>query len=80
VRPDENIAFHRVKRGDTLSDIAIRYGSSVSRLKAKNGLTSHLLRVGQVLRVPLKGPCTDCPVAPIPVVPPRRGPPNQPRG
>ena len=80
VRPDENIAFHRVKRGDTLSDIAIRYGSSVSRLKAKNGLTSQLLRVGQVLRVPLKGPCTDCPVAPIPVVPPRRGPPNQPRG
>lgn len=80
VRPDENVAFHRVVRGDTLGAIAVKYGSSVARLKKKNGLTNHLLRVGQVLRVPLAGPCTDCPVSPLPVVPPRRVPPEQPRG
>ncbi|MDP3504378.1 MAG: penicillin-insensitive murein endopeptidase [Myxococcales bacterium] len=79
-RPEENIALHRVVRGDTLSDIAVRYGSSVSRLKAANHLSNHLLRVRQVLRVPLRGPCTTCPVAPIPTVPPRRLPPEKPRG
>ncbi len=79
-RPDENVAFHRVVRGDTLTGIAVKYGSSVSQLKRKNGLATHLLRVGQVLRVPLAGPCTECPVAPIPTVPPRRLPPERPNG
>lgn len=79
-RPEENLALHRVVKGDNLSRIAEKYGSSVARLKRRNGLTSHLLRVGQVLRVPLKGPCTECPVAPVPVVPPRRIPPAIPRG
>ncbi|MDX2011573.1 MAG: penicillin-insensitive murein endopeptidase [Myxococcaceae bacterium] len=80
VRPEENVALHKVKKGDTLGAIAVKYGSSVARLKRRNGLSTHLLRVGQVLRVPLKGPCTECPVAPIPLVPPRRGPPNPTRG
>jgi LysM repeat protein len=80
VRPDENVAFHRVVKGDTLSSIAVKYGSSVAKLKQKNHLTSHLLRVRQVLRVPLKGPCTECPVAPVPNVPPRRTPPEKPTG
>lgn len=79
-RPEENVALHRVRRGDSLSAIAVKYGSSVSKLKSKNRLSSHLLRVGQVLRVPLRGPCSDCPVAPLPRVPARRVPPEQPRG
>lgn len=79
-RPDENMTFHRVVRGDTLTGIAVKYASSVARLKSKNGLTNHLLRVGQVLRVPLAGPCSQCPVAPIPNVPPRRLPPERPNG
>ena len=32
------------------------------------------------LRVPLAGPCSQCPVAPIPIVPPRRLPPERPNG
>lgn len=79
-RPEENLALHRVVRGDNLSTIAMRYGSSVSRLKAANRLNGHFLRVGQVLRVPLRGPCTTCPVAPLPNVPPRRLPPEAPTG
>ena len=75
VRPDQNIAFHRVKKGDTLGGIAVRYGSSVTKLKMVNRLTSSFLRVGQVLRVQLRGPCTNCPVPPLVVVPPRRVPP-----
>ncbi|MFZ5440612.1 MAG: LysM peptidoglycan-binding domain-containing protein [Myxococcota bacterium] len=75
VRPDENIAFHRVKKGDTLGGIAVRYGSSVTKLKNVNRLANSFLRVGQVLRVPLRGPCTNCPVPPLVVVPPRRVPP-----
>jgi LysM repeat protein len=74
-RAEENIAFYRVVKGDTLGGIAIKMGSSVQTLKKANHLTSSFLRLRQVLRVPLRGPCTNCPVPPLVVVPPRRGPP-----
>lgn len=74
-RPDENVAFHRVKKGDTLGGIAVKYGSSVKKLKETNRLANNFLKLGQVLRVQLRGPCTSCPVPPLVVVPPRRVPP-----
>lgn len=43
---------HRVRSGDTLSEIARRYGTTVSKLRSANGLTSHRLRIGQELRIP----------------------------
>jgi membrane-bound lytic murein transglycosylase D len=44
---------HRVRSGDTLSGIAVRYRSSVSAIKAENKLRSaDKLRVGMRLRVP----------------------------
>ena len=47
------VVHHRVKRGDTLYDIAKRYGASVQRIVQVNGLRhSHLLRVGTTLRIP----------------------------
>jgi LysM repeat protein len=76
VRPDENIAFHRVVKGDTLGGIAQKLGSSVKKIKSVNHLANAFLRLGQVLKVPLKGPCTNCPVPPMVVVPPRRLPPS----
>lgn len=76
VRPDENIAFHRIKKGDTLGGVAIKYGTSLAKLKKANQhVAPAAMRVGQVLRVPLKGPCTNCPVPPLVVVPPRKVPP-----
>lgn len=49
-------AFHKVVRGDTISEIATRYGHSIRELKALNGLGNrNLIRVGQVLRLPVKG-------------------------
>ncbi|HEX9875540.1 MAG TPA: LysM peptidoglycan-binding domain-containing protein [Gammaproteobacteria bacterium] len=45
--------FHRVGRGDTISEIAARYGVSMSSLVALNGLQSrNFIRAGQVLRLP----------------------------
>ena len=44
---------HRVRRGQTLGQIARRYGVSVSSLMRKNGLHSSMIRVGQSLVVPV---------------------------
>lgn len=40
---------YRVKRGDVLGKIAIRYGTSVAKIKRWNGLKSDRIRVGQRL-------------------------------
>lgn len=45
-------ARHTVKKGDTLSSIARRYGTSVSKIKAANGLKSDMIRDGRTLVVP----------------------------
>lgn len=75
-RPEQNLAMHRVRRGDTLGAIARRYGSSVPMLKKANRMAGTALRLAQVLKVPLRGPCTRCPVPPPVVVPDRRLPPG----
>jgi len=43
---------HVVKSGDTLSSIARKYGTSVSKLKAANGLKSDVIRDGRSLSIP----------------------------
>ena len=43
-----------VKRGDTLSEIANRYGLTVNALKELNDLNSDVIRLGQQLQVPLR--------------------------
>jgi peptidoglycan lytic transglycosylase D len=44
---------HRVRRGQTLGQIARQYGSSVDEIRRRNGLRSNnLIREGQVLRIP----------------------------
>jgi len=46
---------YTVKRGDTLSKIANQYGTSVGAIKAANGKTSDLIRVGETLVIPVSG-------------------------
>jgi membrane-bound lytic murein transglycosylase D len=48
--------FHTVVRGDTVSEIASRYGHSIRDVAAMNGLNRrYRIRAGQVLRLPLEG-------------------------
>lgn len=50
------VRYHRVRRGDTLSAIARRYGVPVAELQRTNRLgPKRLLRVGQVLKIPSAG-------------------------
>jgi membrane-bound lytic murein transglycosylase D len=42
---------YQIRRGDNLSVIAARFGTSVSQLKAWNGLTSNRLQIGRYLVV-----------------------------
>jgi peptidoglycan lytic transglycosylase D len=47
------LVHHRVKRGETLYDIARIYGASVERILQVNGIRkAHLLKVGTTLRIP----------------------------
>lgn len=46
---------YTVKRGDTLSKIASQYNTSVRAIKAANGKTSDLIRVGEKLVIPVSG-------------------------
>ena len=59
VMPPTGAAAHAeyvVQPGDSLSTIAQRHGVSVSSLAADNGISNlHLIRVGQVLRIPHNG-------------------------
>ena len=66
--------FHKVARGDTLSQIAETYDTRVSTLVALNGLgSSHRIRAGLQLRLPAAGPApvvASAPAAPRPTAPP----------
>ena len=46
---------YRIQRGDTLSGIAARYGTTVARIRQANGLAGNRIRVGQVLTIPADG-------------------------
>lgn len=68
--------YHVVRRGETLSTIASRYGVRMSELQALNGLRSrHHIRAGQKLRLPsdTAPPSRIAAVRPEPVAPPADG-------
>ena len=43
---------YTVRRGDSLSEIAARFGISLAELKAGNGLSGDVIHIGQTLRIP----------------------------
>lgn len=48
-----SIRTHRIKKGETLSSIAKRYGTTVAKLRKSNGLgTNAILKPGNSLRIP----------------------------
>lgn len=50
-RGSDNVIVHTVRRGQTLSGIAAKYGVSVSRIKQWNNLRSTNIRAGSRLRI-----------------------------
>jgi membrane-bound lytic murein transglycosylase D len=53
--PKVEYVVHRVRRGETLSLIALRYRTSIQRILEANNLGSgRLLRVGQRLKIPMR--------------------------
>jgi LysM repeat protein len=63
---------YTVKSGDTLSGIAARFGTTATRLRNLNNLSSDLIRVGQVLKLPGAATETAAPApAPTPSTAPR---------
>jgi membrane-bound lytic murein transglycosylase D len=58
---------HYVRRGETLSQIAERYGTSVQAIARLNRLNRvHLIRAGQRLRVPVRG--SSASASPVPAL------------
>ena len=55
LRPSEAIVArseHRVRAGDTLSEIAEFYGVSIASIKVINAKSSNLIKIGEILRIP----------------------------
>lgn len=74
-QPPQPAGTYTVQRGDTLSAIAMRFGTTVSALAQANNIWNpNLIYVGQVLTIPGGGtaptpPPTPAPVGPTPVPP-----------
>lgn len=56
---------HVVKSGETLSKIAVKYGTSVDALKKLNGMSSADIKVGQKLKVPVAAESVETEVAEV---------------
>ncbi len=67
---------HVVRSGQTLGQLAARYGTSVRAIQQVNGLSSTAIRVGRVLQIPRRG--SPAPVSEPIVVPRRLLPPSTP--
>jgi LysM repeat protein len=73
----QSFISHKVKKNETLGMIARKYGVTVPRLRAANGLKKSLIREKSVLRVPIatRGPARPADRVRIParrIPPPRR--------
>ncbi|MCX7943253.1 MAG: penicillin-insensitive murein endopeptidase [Deltaproteobacteria bacterium] len=73
-KAEERVTIHKVKRGECLGKIAMKYNSSINLIKKANRLKSHNIRAGTTLLIPLLGPCHHCPEPPDVVIPKRRLP------
>jgi len=50
--PKLRYKYYKVRSGDTLSEIADRHRTTVSKIKKANGLRNNTIRPGQVLKIP----------------------------
>lgn len=55
LEPTPTEHLHIIEAGDTLLDLALRYGVSLAALRAANPEATGLLQIGQVIRIPPPG-------------------------
>ena len=75
VDPPVYTVRHVVRPGQTMGQIAARYGTSVKAIKSANGLSGTMLRAGRAYRIPVRSAAP--PSEPV-VIPYRRLPPTTP--
>ena len=51
---NNNYITYKVEKGDTLYGIAKKYDTTVNEIKSLNNLTSDILSIGQILKIPKK--------------------------
>jgi penicillin-insensitive murein endopeptidase len=73
--PPVHTVRHVVRPGQTMGQLAARYGTSVRAIKTANGLSSTFLRAGRAYRIPVKAAAP--PSVPV-VIPYRLLPPTTP--
>lgn len=52
--PRPTYVYHKVRAGETLGEIARRYGTTVAAIQSANGLKGTTIRAGQTLRIPTR--------------------------
>jgi len=75
LRPEQNLAVHKVRSGQTLGQLARVYDTTVKAIRKANHMRGTMLHLHQRLLIPLRKPCTLCPLPPPVSVPPRCLPP-----
>ena len=75
IEPPVYTVRHVVRAGQTMGQLAARYGTSVGAIERANGLTTTRLRAGRAYRIPVRAAAP--PSVPL-VVPPRLLPPTTP--
>lgn len=53
IKSGSRVISYRVKRGDTLSEIAELYGIRLATLKSFNGISGNMIRINQTLQIPI---------------------------
>jgi len=58
LKPEQNLNYyrHRVRRGETLSEICQKYGASLREIRQVNHISGSFIRAGQVLIIPVPTP------------------------
>ncbi len=51
-KPKPVVVRHTVRKGDTLSGLSRKYGTSIAKIKSANNISGTIIRLGQTLKIP----------------------------
>ena len=75
IRVGPAFAIHVARKGDTLAELAKRYGTTVRAIRHANGLKSNVIQAKKSYRIPEKGKAPPSLARGPITIPPRRLPP-----